>query len=301
LRYTAAASACYVRPVIFVSGTKRSGTSMWMQIFAAGGFPVLGQAFPRGWDRTIKDANPDGFYESILRNGVYYRTNPHPATGQYFLPEHVEGYVVKVFVPGVVRSERAYISLLVANLRPWREYVASIERLYAMEQAKRQEHDPNAEAPLVFPPVYEWWMENFALVRDISLRRYEARLWTYEQVLSDPERCIATTFELVGRGDVESACAAVKPSHRTQDESSSLHDAIDVAPEHAQVFDDLYAAIQAGTGIPKSLLVALNETNRTLLPLLTDLQTKVARDTIERAPRERAKPEPVAGLPRLRP
>lgn len=292
--------------MIFVSGTKRSGTSMWMQVFAAGGFPVLGKAFPRGWDRTIKEANPDGFYETVLRNGVYYRTNPHPATGQYFLPEHVEGYVVKVFVPGVIRSERAYISLLVANLRPWREYVASIERLYAMEHEKRRERNPDATAPLVFPPVYEWWMENFALVRDISLRRYPARIWTYEQVLAEPSRCIATTFELAGGGDVEAACAAVKPSHRTQVVSTSEpappHTDVEVAPEHARVFDDLYAAVAAGKPFAPTLLEQLNATNRALLPRLTEMQTKVARDAIERAPRAGApKPEPIEGLPTIRP
>ena len=42
--------------MIFVSGTKRSGTSMWMQVFAAGGYHVLGKAFPRSWEKTLKDA-----------------------------------------------------------------------------------------------------------------------------------------------------------------------------------------------------------------------------------------------------
>ena len=32
--------------MIFVSGTKRSGTSMWMQVLRAAGLPVLGEAFP---------------------------------------------------------------------------------------------------------------------------------------------------------------------------------------------------------------------------------------------------------------
>ena len=245
---------------------------MWMQVLAAAGLPVLGQAFPRGWDRTIREANPEGFFESILREGIYYRTNPHPTTGDYFLPEHVDGYAVKVFIPGVIRTERAYIGHLIANVREWREYEASIERLYAMELAHQRERDPEATAPEYFPPAYEWWMENFALVRDISLRRYPARLQAYDQVLDAPERVIRETLEWIGRGDVEAAVAAVKPEHRTQrrPESSAAID-----PALARVFDDLYGAVAAGEGFSKALLATLNETNRRLLPQLVELQRRV--------------------------
>ncbi|MEM6995607.1 MAG: hypothetical protein AAF721_34165, partial [Myxococcota bacterium] len=208
--------------MIFVSGTKRSGTSMWMQVLAAAGLPVLGKAFPRNWDKgSLKEANPDGFYESVLRNGVYYRTNPHPATGDYFMPPDVEGYAVKVFVPGVVRSERAYIEHVVANIREWREYEASINRLYSLEDRDREKKRPDAEAPFRFPPAMEWWMENFALVRDMSLRRYPAQLQTYDEVLAHPEKVIGRVLGKIGHGDVEKAVAAVKPENRTQERPES--------------------------------------------------------------------------------
>ncbi|MCB9704641.1 MAG: hypothetical protein H6711_22375 [Myxococcales bacterium] len=285
--------------MILVSGTKRSGTSMWMQVLAAAGLPVLGQAFPRGWDRTIREANPEGFFESILREGIYYRTNPHPTTGDYFLPEHVDGYAVKVFIPGVIRTERAYIGHLIANVREWREYEASIERLYAMELAHQRERDPEATAPEYFPPAYEWWMENFALVRDISLRRYPARLQAYDQVLDAPERVIRETLEWIGRGDVEAAVAAVKPEHRTQrrPESSAAID-----PALARVFDDLYGAVAAGEGFSKALLATLNETNRRLLPQLVELQRRVIASQAARAREggQQRRPEAIEGLPRER-
>jgi len=35
--------------VIVVTGTKRSGTSMWMQVLGAAGLPVVGDAFPADW------------------------------------------------------------------------------------------------------------------------------------------------------------------------------------------------------------------------------------------------------------
>jgi hypothetical protein len=277
--------------MIFVSGTKRSGTSMWMQILAAAGLPVLGKQFPRNWEQTLKELNPDGFYESMLRNGVYYRTNPHPVTGKYFLPEHVAGYAVKVFVPGVVRSERAYIEHLVANIREWREYEASIQRLYAIERAKQLEVDPEAREPTIFPPAFEWWMENFALVRDMSLRRYPARLQTYDAVLSEPARVIPEVLAWIGRGDVDAAVAAVKPEHRTavRPESDT------VEPRIAKVFDDLYGAITTGDGLSGTLLATLNRTNAELLPKLIELQTAVARyeSTLPRGTRADA----VTGMP----
>ncbi|MCH9686917.1 MAG: hypothetical protein K0V04_36115 [Deltaproteobacteria bacterium] len=288
--------------MIFVSGTKRSGTSMWMQVLQAAGLPVLGKAFPRNWGTgPLRDANPDGFYESLLRNGVYYRTNPHPQTGKYFLPEHVEGYAVKVFVPGVIRSERAYIEHLVANVREWREYEASINRLYEIEAETRSESreaGAEVEEPFNFPPAYEWWMENFALVRDISLRRYPARLQTYDQVLSDPDNTIGAVLRAVGHGDVEAGVAAVKPENRTQTRPSSNS----VPDELAQVFDDLYGAIERGKGIGNTLLRTLNDTNQSLLPELTQLQHKVAHSQVARRMKSGAKgarPIEIEGMPKV--
>lgn len=291
--------------MIFVSGTKRSGTSMWMQVLRAAGFPVLGKAFPRNWETSLRDANPDGFYESLLREGVYFATNPHPQTGKYFLPEHVAGYVVKVFVPGVVRSERAYIDHVVANIRAWREYEGSILRLYAIEDSQR---GPELDAPFRFPPALEWWMENFALIRDISLRRYPARLSAYDRIVEQPEREIPKILAWIGSGDVDAAIAAVKPEHRTQVDPGHSDS---VEPELARVFDDLYETLREGQTISPALLATLNQTNAALLPRLRELQLQViaAQHKFSAAAAAKAKAEgksigrgsglPIDGLPKL--
>lgn len=280
--------------MIFVSGTKRSGTSMWMQVLQAAGIPVLGQAFPRNWDKVpLRGANPDGFYESILRQGIYFGTNPHPVTGKYFMPEDVEGYAVKVFIPGVIRSERAYITHLVANVRAWREYESSMGRLYALEDEGRAQVG-DGEEPVRFPAALEWWMENFALVRDISLRKLPFRMQTYDDVIERPQDVVASVLEWIGHGDVAAAVAAVKPQSRTQVDSGES-DAVE--PELAQVFDDLYAAVQAGKGFSATLLDTLNATNQKLLPRLTKLQHEVAAFGMRRAAKIKRKPEAVEGLP----
>lgn len=280
--------------MIFVSGTKRSGTSMWMQVLRAAGIPVLGEAFPRNWDKVpLRDANPDGFYESILREGIYFATNPHPVTGKYFLPEHVQGYAVKVFVPGVIRSERAYISHLIATFRPWREYTASIERLYALEDQGRREL---ADPPIRFPPALEWWMENFALVRDITLRKLPCRLQTYDDVLERPVEVITAALEWAGCGDIERAIAAVKPDNRTQIDSP---DSNEIEPRFARVFDDLYAAIKQREGLSGALLETLNQTNRALLPRLAELQREVmaSHGRISNQAGTQRRAGPIPGLP----
>lgn len=256
---------------------------MWMQVLHAAGVPILGQAFPRNWGAgALRNANPDGFYESILRQGVYFATNPHPVTGKYFLPEHVEGYAVKVFIPGVIRSERAFITKVVANVRAWREYEASILRLYAMEDESRPE---GAEAPFRFPPVLEWWMENFALIRDISLRRYPARLQAYDQIVERPQDVLPPLLEWLGVEKVEAGVAAVKPENRTQIDPGHSDS---VEPELAKVFDDLYAAVREQQSITGALLATLNHTNQALIPRLKQLQLQVARSQAQRANQARA-------------
>lgn len=282
-----------------VSGTKRSGTSMWMQILAAAGVPVLGKAFPRNWEKSsLREANPDGFYESILRQGIYFRTNPHPTSGEYFMPDQVNGYAVKVFVPGVVRTERAYVDLLIANVREWREYEASINRLYSLEDRDREKHEPESEPPFRFPPALEWWMENFALVRDISLRRYSHQLQTYDQVVAQPRK---TLTEVLGRLDnddldLDKAVEAVKPGNRTQDTERETLESEAVDPELAKVFDELYAVVKERRPLSGTFLKTINATNQSLLPRLTELQTQVIA-SMQKRKGAGLRAEPVAGLP----
>ena len=133
--------------MMIVTGTKRSGTSMWMQILIGAGYPIIGEAFPMRWEHTIKAANPEGFYESHLRRGIFYRTNPHPKTGAYLFPEQVAHHAVKVFIPGLVRSDRAFIGKVIATVREWREYESSIARLYAIEDESRRAEGKGALIP----------------------------------------------------------------------------------------------------------------------------------------------------------
>lgn len=260
--------------MIIVTGTKRSGTSMWMQILTAAGLPAFGEAFPRNWGETLREANPDGFYESILRSGIYWRTNPHPTTGAYFFPEQVTDHVVKVFVPGLVRTDRAYIGHVVATVRHYREYEASIGRLYAMEDEARKNADRPHRAPRRMPPLLEWWHENFMLLRDIVVRRYRVHVQSYDGLLDDPATVIRDTMRWLGRGDAEAAIAAVKPELRTQvrPEGEPLDPALE------EVFELLYQTVHERRGLTAALIQRWNEANVVLAPRIAEAQKAVMLD-----------------------
>jgi hypothetical protein len=270
--------------MIIVSGTKRSGTSMWMQILTAAGFPFLGEAFPRNWGSTIKAANPGGFYESILRRGIYYRTNPHPVTGRYFLPEQVEGYVGKVFIPGLVRTERAYIEAVIASIRHWREYDRSIRRLYAMEDEAKRAANKDEPPPVHMPPILEWWHENYMLLRDVAIRQYRAHLQSYDGLLADPAGIIERALKWLGRGDLEAAVAAVKPEHRTQkrDDEAGEHADVDLDPNITATFDLLYDTIDQRQPPTPALIAKLNDTHKALEPRIREARARVAEDARRR-------------------
>ncbi|HEY0138199.1 MAG TPA: hypothetical protein VGB85_29145 [Nannocystis sp.] len=265
--------------MIIVTGTKRSGTSMWMQILIGAGYPIIGEAFPMRWEHTIKAANPEGFYESHLRRGIYFRTNPHPKTGSYLFPEQVAHHAVKVFIPGLARTDRAYIGKVIATVREWREYESSIRRLYAIEDESRRNEGKGAFIPEErMPGALEWWAENFALVRDIAVRRYPVHVQTYEGLLADPEKVIRDVIKWLGRGDADKGLAAVKPEHRTQNRPPSDT----VEPEIAEVFDAFYAAMHAGKGLDAALLQKLNDTNEILAPRIGQLHARLREQNRKR-------------------
>lgn len=256
--------------MVIVTGTKRSGTSMWMQMLIAAGLPHLGEAFPASWSESIKGANPHGFYESRFRKGVFFATNPDPKTGAFVPPKESKRHAVKVFIPGVVRSDLAYIERVVASMRDWREYDRSVRRLYAMEDAwlekKRAEGDPEDPRWRTFrtkvPPALEWWFENYELIRDAATRRYPIHLVTYDALLRDPEQVLGKVLPWVGGGDLAKAMEAIRPDSRTQ---RGVDGAIEgVEPEDAAIFDELYRLLDEGQPLPAAFVEELNTTQHRL-------------------------------------
>lgn len=234
--------------MIFVVGTKRSGTSMWMQALVAAGFPAIGSAFPAAWGDKLRHHNPRGFYESQLRTGVNFQTNPHPTTGQFLFPENVKRHVVKVFPGGLVRSDYGYIDQVVATIRDWRSYDQSVRKLGADDR-------PGEERAL--PPWLEWWLENYGLIRDVAIRRHPVVMTSYDAVLRDPEKEVGHVVDWLGGEGRDAAIASVdarlQRSERVAEES----------PEDAivAVLDALYSSIDQDRTVPGDLVQHMNATH----------------------------------------
>jgi len=251
--------------MILVTGTKRSGTSMWMQVLVASELPYIGEPYMGAWEDSIKAANPNGFYESPLRQGIFYGTNPHPQTGAFLFPRQTRTHVVKVFVPGLVRTDYAYIDHVVATMRSWREYGRSLHRLYELEDAWFASHEPDKAAELQakaarsrskLPPAVEWWFENYDLIRDIATRRYKVNLTSYDRMLRDPEPVVRQVFAWLGAGDADKALQAIEPKLRSQRQQDDGD--LGVSAEHAAVMDELYHTVDQGQALSGGLLQKLN-------------------------------------------
>lgn len=263
-----------------ITGTKRSGTSMWMQLFAAAGLPVVGEAFSRNWAETIRDANPHGFYESSFRRGVYFETNPNPKTGAYVTAGQLRGKAIKIFVPGLVRTERAYIEKTVATVRHWQEYAASLTRLFAMErEARERSGKPPGREPVRIDPVLEWWDDNYRLMRDAAIRRYPIFVVSYDRVLREPESCIPEVFSWLGAGDGSAAARSVDPQVRTQRRGERPEG---IKAEHAELFDEYYARIDSKTPIDRPFIERMNAVQIELEPLVRQQRSRAAADAQRR-------------------
>lgn len=266
-----------LRLVIVVTGCRRSGTSMWMQIFAAAGFPMIGDAFPLDWETVLGPANPRGFFESTLRDGIHFGSNPDPRSGVYLHPEETRRHAVKVFAEGLVRSDLSFLDRVVVTLRPWRQYAASMERLYAVENSARGW--TLAQRPPRLCGALEWWFSNFGLIRDVALRRYRIHIQPYAQVLERPREVVTSVLNWATEGSPETAAelnidAAVAVVGLSRGETSGdgshagagLDRRQDLPVGALDVFDTFYDAVANGQGLSQSLLARMNALQTELEP-----------------------------------
>ncbi len=260
--------------MIIVSGTKRSGTSMWMHILATAGLSIIGERYPAGSAGLLREANPDGFFESQLVSGINFQTNPHPLTGAYLAPEATRRHAVKVFIAGLVRTDVAFIDRVVATVRDWRGYTRSMRRLDALTGQP-------AEAAMA--PALSWWCDNYALVRDLAVRGYPVHVVSYDALLRDPVGQVADVLDWLDIDDVttaEHAASVVAPPLRPAAEPVADEVlAPGVSTEHLAVFDELFAAIDEGRSLTRALVTKLNDTDQALRPAVLHAQAKISAAT----------------------
>ena len=246
--------------MIIVTGTRRSGTSVWMQILKKGGFRILGERFPANWKDLVEKANPKGFYESTLVQGINYHTNPDPRSGALMPPQDVLDVGVKIFADGLVKTDYAYITKVIFSVRDWQECEASQERMDEIKGSNPElaDADPNSLRAARLPAGYTWWKANFSIVRDMQTRRYPAAAFSYAALLEDPEKIISAAFAWLGGGDVQGAVTAVDRSLQTQRGVALA----DIDHDYAAVFDELYDCLVVNQHITPAFYQKLAATDR---------------------------------------
>lgn len=264
--------------MIIVAGTKRSGTSLWMHALAAAGLPTIGERFPAGWSDLLREANPDGFFESELMGGINFQSNPHPLTGAYLAPEQTRSHAVKVFIPGLVRTDVAFIDRCVATIRDWRDYVASTQRVRALQNGTSIRDEDGG-----LPPALEWWSSNYGLIRDLAIRGYPVHVVSYASLVRDPTKVVTEVVDWLGHGDARAAAAIVHADDgggRRSEGSTDAELAAGIEPEHLATFDELYATIDQERALSPQLVERLNQTNESLTPRMLEHRAAVGARAI---------------------
>ena len=123
--------------MIIVTGTKRSGTSMWMQILKAAGYAIVGEPF-RGTGPTRFARAIAGFLRITAAPRDLLRDQSRSAHGRVSVPAgDPERRRESVRARPAAHGSR-FVHKVIATVRPWREYKNSVERLYRMEHQNRE-------------------------------------------------------------------------------------------------------------------------------------------------------------------
>lgn len=231
--------------MIIVTGSGRSGTSMWMQALVAAGLPFVGEAFPGQFARMF-GANPRGFYESALRDlGL-------PNASEELVRQYA-GHAIKMFIPAVRRTNAAHIERVICAVRRFDEFAGSMKRMRAMSGSPVGDAD-------ALPGI--WWRSNYGAVIDAWKRGYPFRAITYDAVTADPEKTVGETMAWLGlsAGDAAKALQAIAPELRTQKRHHGP-----VIGEESEAFEALYDAVGKGKPLTPALLKKLGDANRRIV------------------------------------
>ncbi len=247
--------------MIIVTGTRRSGTSLWMQILRYIGYRIVGEKFPANWEEIMKKANPKGFFESKLIKGINYHSNPDPQTGAWLSPAEVENIAVKIFAEGIIKTDFAYINKVIVTMRNWQDCESSTSRFKQLKNDSFGDvgTDVNHKMNRSLPAGYNWWKSNFSVLRDIQVRRYPATIISYDTLLEQPENTIASILGWLGTDDtnLQQAVSAVDRSLQTQKNSQLIN----VNHDYSEIFDELFDTLTRNIKITKPFFDKLVETD----------------------------------------
>jgi len=181
------------RPIIVVSGLPRSGTSMMMNMLAAGGLPLMTDGV-----RTPDDSNPEGYFEleavKDLDKGV-----------DLSWLEVTRGKGVKILSPLLTHLPETFNYRVILMLRPLAEVIASQDKMLA-----RAGEPTDVTSVATLTAQYEAHLDK---VRALLASRpcFESIDVRYGDVIADPAAAAHRVAKFVGgrRLAVDAMAAAV--------------------------------------------------------------------------------------------
>lgn len=175
---------------IVVTGIPRSGTSLMMQMLAAGGVPIAADGM-----RAADDDNPRGYFELESVRSL------RPDTASFF--EAIGGCAVKIVAPLVYRIPPAVCCDVLVMLRDAHEIAASQRAMLA----RHGRHGSDDLLPLLCREQERLsrWLSTRAAFRTLNV--------AHRDLLEDGERAVATVAAFLGRPlDRPAMLAAVDPA-----------------------------------------------------------------------------------------
>lgn len=190
--------------IVVVSGLPRSGTSMMMQMLAAGGVPVLSDGV-----RAADADNPSGYFELEAVRSL--------ARGQTDFLENANGRAVKVIHALIRHLPAAQRCAVVFLVREVREVVASQRRMLE-RQGRAGAAVPDERLAEVFESQRAGalrWLREQPHIRTLEV--------DHAAVLADPDAASLEVSRFLGGGlDVAAMARAVDPRlHRQQSGTSA--------------------------------------------------------------------------------
>ena len=184
-------------PIVVVSGLPRSGTSMMMQMLAAGGLPPLTDGV-----RTADDSNPEGYFELEAVKGLD-KAPPAQSEGVAWLA-NARGKAVKILTPLLQYLPETYNYRVILMLRPLDEVITSQNTMLARA----------GEATDVVPvsSVISQYETHLRKVQALLASRacFETLTVRYGDVIADPTAQAARVSRFAGGGlAVDPMAAAV--------------------------------------------------------------------------------------------
>lgn len=186
--------------LLIVSGLPRSGTSLMMQMLAAGGMPIMTDG-----ERKADPDNPEGYYEWEQIKKI----RQHPE-----ILRQAEGRAIKVITALLPALPRRHRYKIIFMDRPIEEVVASQAKMIARRATKRANAEPARMAEML-----EQHRATILLSLERS-RNVELLKIPFGELVEDPRRFVGRIIEFAGNPelrDVVAMTAAARPElHRNR-------------------------------------------------------------------------------------